>query len=134
MASLHVAVTCGVPEACVDQLVEAFQSGSPTIDKWLVCGTDAHALGALDKIWGDSGNVEVIPVMLPELDESLIPSIFDILEAEGIHHLECIFLSCGLRTSRPTAIDMVIHIDCADLKAEEIIRNLRHVFAERGAS
>jgi hypothetical protein len=94
------AVCFGVPEATVDRLI---QSEHARIQRWIVFGTDPNALAALDRIW--QGDVEMNLVIMPAVDDVLVPLVEDILRTEGIDMRHCIVVGSGLSSLRAMARD-----------------------------
>jgi hypothetical protein len=128
MAGPTIAVAFGVPESTVDRLIQATHESNGGINRWVVFGSDANALGALDKIW--QGCVEVNLVMMPAIDEAFVPCIEDILEAENLDMARCVVIGCGLGTLREAALQRAWgYVEGASLAPDELIASFREAIA-----
>jgi hypothetical protein len=120
MAGPTVAVAFGIPVSTVDRLIQAVHESKPGIHRWVVFSTDVNALGALDDIW--RGQVEVNAVMMPAIDETMVPCIEDILVAENLDMAGCIVIGCGLDPLRETALQKAWgYVEGASLAPDELI-------------
>jgi hypothetical protein len=66
MSPIAAMAVYGVPEREVDALIEAFAGTPAEPVRWVVFGTDANLLGALDRQWRDA--VDLVLVLVPRTD------------------------------------------------------------------
>jgi hypothetical protein len=80
----------GVPEQEVDALIEAFAGTHAEPGRWVVFGTDANLLGALDRQWHNA--VDLVLVLVPRTDIVVMDVALTLLAHERLEPAAVVWL------------------------------------------
>jgi hypothetical protein len=81
MTDFSTIVSFGLPETQVDDLIEATRVTRFRAAKWIVYGVNTSRLGGLVALW--SGEVDITPVLVPDLSFDALDAALLIVENEG---------------------------------------------------
>jgi hypothetical protein len=82
MSSIPVISTYGVPEREVDALIEAFLGSPVQPVRWMVFGTEASLLWALDSHWGKI--VDLVVVLMPNTEIEMVDVAISVMASEQV--------------------------------------------------
>jgi hypothetical protein len=106
-------VTFGVPERCVDALIEFLHGSSDEPGRWLVFGHDMDLLGAIHEHW--NGAIDITIALLPATDAMIIDVVVDILTMETVHLARCAWIhGRNLAGEAPRELGLVIAAGAKD--------------------
>ena len=90
MSPIAAIAVYGVPEREVDSLIEAFAGTPAEPGRWVVFGTDANLLGALDRQWRDA--VDLVLVLVPRTDLVVMDVALTLLAHERLEPAAVVWL------------------------------------------
>lgn len=90
MSAIAAIAIYGVPEREVDALIEVIEGTPAEPLRWVVFGTDANLLGALDRQWRDT--VDLVLVLMPRTDIEMMNLALDVLANERLEPATVVWL------------------------------------------
>ena len=90
MSPIAAIAVYGVPEREVDALIEAFAGMRAEPGRWVVFGTDAYLLGALDRQWRNAADLVI--VRMPGADIEMVDAALDVLANERLEPATVVWL------------------------------------------
>jgi hypothetical protein len=94
------AIVCfGIPERTVDVLIEVIAATQAAPDRWIVFGTDANLLGALDQQW--SNVIDLVLALLPTTDAAMRDVALEILALEAISRASSLWVQGSAAACTP---------------------------------
>ena len=90
MSPIAAIAVFGVPEREVDALIEAVAGTHAEPGRWVVFGTDAYLLGALDRQWRNA--VDLVVVRIPCGDIEMVDVALDVLANERLEPATVVWL------------------------------------------
>jgi hypothetical protein len=99
MTPIEAIVVFGVPEREVDALIEDITCTAAVPARWVVFGTDMNLMGALVHHWKHQTNI--VPVLVPGTDESVLEMALFLLEHEGIERESVVWLHGAAAVTEP---------------------------------
>jgi hypothetical protein len=100
-------VTFGVPERCVDEMIERLHGGFAEPGRWLVFGHDMALLGAIHEHWNDT--IDITIALLPATDAMLVDVAVDIATHERVTPDRCAWVhGAGVVGAPPRGFGLVI--------------------------
>jgi hypothetical protein len=113
-------VTFGVPERCVDEMIEHLHGSRAEPGRWLIFGHDMALLGAIHEHWNNA--IDITIALLPATDAMLVEVAVDIATHERVTLDRCAWVhGSGVVGAPPLGLGLVIEArgkDAAALAAE----------------